>query len=400
MKWLDNIHKQNKTKNLGYILNPLENQFTVFRTIIIANEIARHANYNLKIVVDDLIKFDKNALLNTPLSSKDVAEVNTNIITTENNLLKNILPTNNDAINLADEIVNYYLDALHEIGIKTNIYYLSDIYTQSVSNETDIDELDQNIELSKDTVKHLVEENLIIDKFITNTKNGEDFFVENFNICGENLADVEKKFTINELIEIFPQNILLSFISDNDIDMQLALNINNIESINHVYDLYRNKKINQSYYPKFCDLIDILLIEDVNFYNYFELDKGSKLTEFELETIDEYTKHIKHWEKKYLPSINKFKVPFEMPNISNSFTDEQKLLLSDVLKYLNNNEKISIEDVRNMANDSNLDQELAINTLITPIIIGYQNRIPDISVLLNATRKQLLIDRYQLILNS
>lgn len=336
------------------LINLLDDQFNNAKKII-----------NLKSSVVNVYVNDKE-----DLQTKHYDNLPVNI-----NEIKTDLSDQNEYRDIVELIVDQYASFFNKLNVTCNFYYVSDL----IDDNDSIGSTEDVIKKTTGNEIHPIKQNY-----------------EKVTVQGEKVTENNKKTNLIELNRIFPSDLIL-----NSLFSRQYINLNDFNTVEDIYNQYLlNFSITHTkmYVPKFSDITTLLLLEQVDFYRYFEHDKKDNLTTIELDLIDSLTKKIKYWEKKYMPHGIKYYIPFN-PIENLVFTDEQKLLLAELVEILNNKETITERKLIEVNNNSSmLDKLTLVETIISPIIVSNGSNFPETLIMLNSVKRDLLIERYNLII--
>jgi lysyl-tRNA synthetase class 1 len=106
--------------------------------------------------------------------------------------------------------------------------------------------------------------------------------------------------------------------------------------LSRIYELSQvdEKRVQNNFLPRFRDVAKFIQDPKVNTVNEFELQKGSKLTQTELNLLEERIEYAKIWLANYAPETQRFSVTKKVTNEFLKFTEPQLEYLSEIKKLL------------------------------------------------------------------
>jgi lysyl-tRNA synthetase class 1 len=92
--------------------------------------------------------------------------------------------------------------------------------------------------------------------------------------------------------------------------------------------------LNRRFLPRFSQIAYLVQMPHINIKDEVRKEKGSELTEDDIEEINLRVKYAKYWLEKFAPEDYKFDLKKELPEAAKNLSMEQKNALGKVLEYI------------------------------------------------------------------
>ncbi|MBI2600265.1 hypothetical protein HYW43_05100 [Candidatus Daviesbacteria bacterium] len=120
-----------------------------------------------------------------------------------------------------------------------------------------------------------------------------------------------------------------AFIDDSDENLSRAFEMSQIGEIPH-------KK--ETLLPRFRDVVNYIQMPNVDVLKKYEEIKGAKLSDIEINLINERAKYAKIWLEKYAPEEFRIKISESLPQKVKDLSKEQKQFLKKAIDLIEEND--------------------------------------------------------------
>lgn len=127
---------------------------------------------------------------------------------------------------------------------------------------------------------------------------------------------------------------------------------------------------NQTLLPRFRDVVNFIQIPNIDVYKKYEEIKGSKLSDFEKEILEERVKYAKVWIENYAPVEFRLQMSKELPEAVKNLSSEQKEFLTKAIDLIRENddpEKLQL-DLYNLTKELKFNAKESFSALYVALI--------------------------------
>src|SRR3989344_1122130 len=146
--------------------------------------------------------------------------------------------------------------------------------------------------------------------------------------------------------------------------------------------------------PRFRDIVNYIQMPNVDILKKYEEMKGKKLTEIEINLINERVKYAKIWLEKYAPGEFRMQFSEELPENAKNLTAEQKQFLKQAVSLVEQNndpEKLQL-DLYSLAKELQIETKEAFAAIYI-VLIG-KDHGPKAGWLILSRDKRFVQDRF------
>jgi lysyl-tRNA synthetase class 1 len=173
-----------------------------------------------------------------------------------------------------------------------------------------------------------------------------------------------------KVIDFDPEGVTIpNLFDDYDRAMQAHMGDVDFPDLGRAYELVQEKDFKTGYRMRFSKVALAIQMPKVDIFTAAKAEKGSKLTEYEINNLQERIDYAHKWLKKYAPADFVFKVLDKEPDIK--LSDVQKTFLSALSDVFNKNKAWSGDELHSAIHEIKKSMDISPKDAFSAIYLSF-----------------------------